>query len=214
MVRILNLIIQNNLNIKISFPNGIRGDILDDELILLLKKAGAYMITFAVETASPRLQKLIRKNLDLKKTVAAIKTTHKAGLITRGFFMVGFPTETEDEVKRTLRLAKNLPLTTFSVFSVIPFKGTALYSFAMKNTNSKGRQILREPVPTYFSPKTFYSETTGIGLRKHILFAYFMFFTPFRLIRYFFKIPRKKLYLRLLTGMLKMGFTKKANDPI
>jgi radical SAM superfamily enzyme YgiQ (UPF0313 family) len=212
VIEICTLIIRKNLNIKISFPNGLRGDMLDDDLILILKQAGAYMITFAIETASPRVQTLIRKHLDIGKVIHAISFAHKLGLITRGFFMIGFPTETEDEIKKTLRLANHLPLTTFSIFSVIPFKGTSLYDLAMKTTTNKGRKMLEDPAATYFSPKTYYTEETGINLRRYILFSYFTFFTPYRLIRYFIKIPRKGLYLRLLTGLLRIGFTHRKDE--
>lgn len=206
---ICDLIIRQNLHIKVSFPNGLRGDMLDDDLIHTLKRAGVYMITFAIETASPRIQRLIRKNLDIDKVIKAISCAHNAGLITRGFFMIGFPTETEDDIKKTLRLAVRLPLTTFSIFSVIPFKGTTLFNLALKNTNYNGRKLLEDPAVTYFSPKTYFTETTGINLRQYILFTYFSFFTPFRLIRYFIKIPRKNLYLKLLTGLLKIGFSNR-----
>lgn len=212
MMKICDLIVRRGLNIRLSFPNAIRSDMLDDEMILKLKEAGAYMITFAIETASPRLQKLIRKNLDLDKAVRAIDFASRIGLITRGFFMIGFPTETEDEIKQTLRLACRLPLTTLSIFSVVPFKGTELHDLARKQTSRRGRIRLANPDPSYFAPNTFYTDETGISLRRHILFTYVRFFTPLRLVRYFLKIPRKALYLRLLGGLLKTGFIIKKNE--
>ncbi len=211
---ICDLIIRRNLKIKMSFPNAIRGDMLDDEMIEKLRQAGAYMITFAIETASPRLQKLIRKNLDIGKTVHAIRFASRIGLITRGFFMVGFPTETKGEIRETLTLARNLPLTTMSVFSVVPFKGTVLHELAMKSTSPRGRLRLAQPDPSYFAPRTFYTDETGISLRRHILAAYVLFFTPLRLVRYFIKIPRKGLYLRHVAGLLKTGFITKKNNPL
>ena len=212
MMKICDLIVRRGLNIRLSFPNAIRSDMLDDEMILKLKEAGAYMITFAIETASPKLQKLIRKNLDLAKAVRAIDFASRIGLITRGFFMIGFPTETEDEIKNTLRLACRLPLTTLSIFSVVPFKGTELHDLAQKATSPRGRLRLANPDPSYFAPNTFYTDETGISLRRHILLAYFRFFTPVRLVRYFLKIPRKALYLRLLGGLLKTGFIIQKNE--
>lgn len=212
VMAICDLIIRKNLNIKISFPNAIRGDMMDDEMILKLKQAGAYMITFAIETASSRLQKMIRKNLDIEKTIKAIRFANSIGLITRGFFMIGFPTETEDEIKKTIRLPHHLPLTTFSLFSVIPFKGTDLHELAREKTNAKGRLRLSQPDPTYFAPRTYYTDETGISLRKYILIAYFLFFTPLRILRYYIKIPRKALYLRQIMGILKMGFITRKND--
>jgi radical SAM superfamily enzyme YgiQ (UPF0313 family) len=203
---ICDLIAERHLKIRISFPNGVRGDMMDDELILKLKKAGAYMMTFAVETVSPRLQKLIRKNLDIEKTVKAIRFASKEGLITRGFFMVGFPTETFDEIKDTVRFPHHLPLSTISIFSVVPFKGTQLHELARSTMDRSVHERLAEPDPTYFAPRTYYSEATGISLRHQILMAYFLFFTPWRLLKYFMKIPRKDLYLKHIADILYMGF--------
>ncbi|MBU1172423.1 MAG: B12-binding domain-containing radical SAM protein [Proteobacteria bacterium] len=204
---ICDLIIDRKLKIKISFPNAIRGDMADDEMILKLKQAGAYMITFAIETASPRLQTYIQKNLNIDKTIRAIRFANSIGLITRAYFMIGFPTETIDEIKRTIRLPARLPLTTISFFSVIPFKGTVLYTMARKNISERGRHRLDQPHASFFAPTTYYSDVTGIHLRKYILISYFMFFTPLRLFRYFLKIPRKILYLKQVRLILQMGFS-------
>lgn len=204
--KICDLIIQRKLKFRFCFPNAIRGDMADDEMIYKLKEAGAYMITFAIETASKRLQKLIRKNLDIDKTIQAIRAANRCGILTRAYFMIGFPTETEDELKKTIRLPSHLPLTTISFFSVIPFKGTALYDLAHKHSNHTGRRLLEQPSHTYHTSSTYYSATTGISLGKYLFYCYFMFFTPWRLARYFIKLPRKALYMRQVLGILKIGF--------
>ncbi|WP_459925777.1 B12-binding domain-containing radical SAM protein [Desulfatiferula olefinivorans] len=201
-----DLIIARNLSVKICFPNAIRGDMADDAMIQKLKEAGAYMITFALETASPRLQTYIRKHLDIDKTIRAIRFADRIGLITRAYFMIGFPTETIDEIKATIRLPARLPLSTLSLFSVIPFKGTALYDMARKTVHGKARLRLAQPDPTFFAPSTYYTDATGISLRRYILICYFLFFTPARLFRYFLKIPQKALYLRQLGHLLRIGF--------
>jgi anaerobic magnesium-protoporphyrin IX monomethyl ester cyclase len=59
--RICDEIVARGIQVKIAFPNGLRGDRMDRELIHKLKSAGCYSITYAVETASPRLQKLMKK---------------------------------------------------------------------------------------------------------------------------------------------------------
>jgi hypothetical protein len=61
------LVIKNKLDIRLLFPNGLRGDILTSDYIDLMSEAGVIQISLALETASPRLQKLIGKNLDIDK---------------------------------------------------------------------------------------------------------------------------------------------------
>ncbi|MCU0287682.1 MAG: condensation domain-containing protein, partial [Acidobacteria bacterium] len=65
--KVFELIIKNKLKIQIFFPNGLRGDIMTPEYIDLMVEAGTRGINLSLETASPRLQKLLMKNLHLDK---------------------------------------------------------------------------------------------------------------------------------------------------
>jgi anaerobic magnesium-protoporphyrin IX monomethyl ester cyclase len=128
--KICDLIVKSKMKITLSFPNAIRGDRVDEELIDKMKEAGTKFISIAVETASPRLQKLIQKNLNLEKTFKAIEYIAKADIITRGFFMLGFPTETVDELDQTIQYAKESSLLGATFFTVVYFPGTELYKLA------------------------------------------------------------------------------------
>lgn len=127
---ICDLIIDSDMNLTFSFPNGVRGDRMDEELIDKLTAAGTKFISYAIETASPRLQRLIKKNLNLKKIFKAIEHTARNGIATRGFFMLGFPTETEEEVIQTIEFAKASSLTGATFFTVVYFPGTGIYELA------------------------------------------------------------------------------------
>lgn len=209
VIDICNMIREKGLSIHISFPNGLRGDRLDDELIQYLKKTGTYMITFAIESASPDIQRLINKNLELDKVEKAIDTANRHGIITKSFFMVGFPWETRREILSTLNFAVRSRLTTLVIFVVTPFKGTRLYDIAGEFASPKAKPLLENPLSTYFSSRSYYTATTGIHLKPLILLTYFRFFTPVRLFRFFQKIPRKKLYLSHLKSVLSVLFIHK-----
>ena len=127
---ICDLIINSGMKVTLSFPNAIRGDRVDEELINKMAGAGTKFISYAVETASPRLQKLIKKNLNLDKVFRAIEYTTSVGIVTRGFFMIGFPTETEAEVIQTIEYAKASALCGATFFTVVYFPGTELYRMA------------------------------------------------------------------------------------
>lgn len=127
---ICDLLARSGMRLTLSFPNAIRGDRVDEELIDKMAAAGTKFISYAVETASPRLQKLIRKNLNLAKVEQAIAWTTNAGIVTRGFFMIGFPTETEAEVLQTIEFARSSMLCGATFFTVVYFPGTELYRLA------------------------------------------------------------------------------------
>ncbi len=127
---ICDLIVASGLRLTLSFPNGVRGDRMDEELIEKMARAGTRFMSYAVETASPRLQRLIRKNLDLERVRRAIELTTAAGIVTRGYFMIGFPGETEAEVLATIDYARRSALCGATFFTVVYYPGTELYRLA------------------------------------------------------------------------------------
>jgi radical SAM superfamily enzyme YgiQ (UPF0313 family) len=123
---ICRLIIRRKLDIHMQFPNGVRGDRFDEELVRLMKEAGAHYMAIAIETVSERYQKLIRKNLKIDKALQTIHWARKHDIEVCGFFMIGFPGETLEDVRRTVDFAVNAPLDTIFISLVSPFKGTVL----------------------------------------------------------------------------------------
>lgn len=113
--------------ISIAMPNGIRADRLDEEFIVKAKKAGCYRMMFAVESASPRIQKLAKRNLDIDKVRHMIDLADKNNIMSHGLFMIGFPTETEEEMEQTVQWAATSRLHTVNFFIVNPFEGTEIY---------------------------------------------------------------------------------------
>jgi radical SAM superfamily enzyme YgiQ (UPF0313 family) len=152
--RVLELcgkIVERGWDLSISFPNGVRGDILDRETIEALKDAGCYSMTFAVETTSQRLQKLLQKNLLIQKLVDNVRIASELKIITFGFFMIGFPTETREEMLDTLEFAEKSLIDFPRVFQVRPHPGTPLFDLAVKEGFDP--QKYQSGHYTYFSQK-------------------------------------------------------------
>ncbi len=168
--KICDMIARSDMKLTISFPNAIRGDRVDEELIDKMAAAGTKFISIAVETASARLQKLIRKNLNLGKVFKAIEYITKVGIVTRGFFMLGFPTETEQEALETIEYAKASDLCGATFFTVVYFPGTELYSLAQSlgYFNNEKFDVQRDYVDVGEGP--YYFELTKlIALKKRAI---------------------------------------------
>ena len=130
---ILNMIIKNELKLNLYFTSGLRGDLLDKELIDLMIQAGTIWITFGVETSNPRIMKLVNRKSNTEKLEEMIKYTCSKDIMTGIFFMVGFPTETYEEALETIEFVKGLKEITFPYFfGVKYFPGTELYNMAIK----------------------------------------------------------------------------------
>ena len=119
-------IIRRGLRIHLQFPNGVRGDRFDEELMALMKQAGTHYLAIAIETVSEKFQKLVRKNLKADRARDAVEWARKHGIEVSGFFMIGFPGETVEEVQTTLDFAVSAPFDSIFVSIVAPFKGTKL----------------------------------------------------------------------------------------
>jgi radical SAM superfamily enzyme YgiQ (UPF0313 family) len=115
------------LDLKIAFPNGVRGDRVDEALIAKGKAAGLYSIAFGIESASPRILNMIHKSLSLEQVSRAIDLADRYGIWSIGFFMLGFPGETRVEMEQTIDFAARSRLTTASLHSVIPLPATPLW---------------------------------------------------------------------------------------
>lgn len=119
-------IIKRKLRVHLQFPNGVRGDRFDEELMALMKEAGTHYLAIAIETVSEKFQKLVRKNLKADRARHAVEWAKKHGIEVSGFFMIGFPGETAEEVRATLDFAVHAPFDSIFVSLVAPFKGTKL----------------------------------------------------------------------------------------
>lgn len=134
--RLLRMIIDNGLKIQLFFPNGLRGDILHPEFIDLMVQAGTVNMALALETAVPRLQKLIGKNVNLpklKENIEYILEKHPH-VILELEIIHGFPTETEEEARMTLDFLKSLKWVHFPNLHILKiYPNTDMYKLAVAN---------------------------------------------------------------------------------
>lgn len=130
-MQVFDLLVRQDLDINLYFPNGIRGDIIDGPYIDKMVEAGTKYVSFAIETASERLQRAIRKHIKLAKLKDLIHYTCDKGIMVNGFFMFGMPSETEEEALLTLRYAEELDKLHFPyVFFARYYEGTEMHQQA------------------------------------------------------------------------------------
>ena len=101
LVEFCELVIEKKLSIRFHFPNGVRADLLTEEQLVLLKKAGLGIIFYAVETTDMMTQIKIKKKNRLDVINRILDISHRLDLYTGGFFMVGFPNETVWQMLKT-----------------------------------------------------------------------------------------------------------------
>jgi len=137
VLAICDLIAKRNLKLRINFPNAMRTDVLTEEVIDALVGAGLYHSAFALESGSPRIQQFMGKHLNIDKFLQGVQWATDRGVFAHGFTMLGFPTETAEDMQATLDVACNSRLHTATFFTVIPFPNTDLYAYVAKNAPDK-----------------------------------------------------------------------------
>ncbi|NMC06699.1 MAG: B12-binding domain-containing radical SAM protein, partial [Candidatus Lokiarchaeota archaeon] len=111
-----------------SAPNGVRVDTLDESLLRLMKKAGFYELTFAVESGSRQILRENGKSINLRTIIKNTLLARKAGILMNSYFMLGFPGETEATLEKTIRFSKALPVHYRTFFIVKPLPGSEIFS--------------------------------------------------------------------------------------
>lgn len=134
--KILDGIIESNLNITWDTPNGIRADTLNYDFLVKMKQSGCVLLILAIESGSQRvLDQVIRKDTNLEYNIKIAKFCHELSIPTDAFYIIGFPGETETELKMTVSLALELHRkykTQPSMFFATPLPGTSLSNLSLR----------------------------------------------------------------------------------
>lgn len=170
--RICDLITESKMDIALQFPNGLRADRIDEELMAKLKRAGTHSLALGIESAHLRVQKLIKKGLDLGKVDQAIRLAKEYNIKTYGFFMLGFPSESIEEINETIRFARRSQLDMAFFNIATPYPGTEMMAL-IKERGYDAFLDLQEidyRVPHFQTPEFTTQEIKWLQLKAYILF--------------------------------------------
>jgi len=120
-----------------------RVDLIDDEMLALLRRAGCKRIYYGIESGDEDVLRGLRKETTLPLVREVVAKTHARGIETFGYFMVGSPGETAATVEKSVRLAKDLKLDYAQFSKVTLMPGSDLYKMLLAE---RGRDFWREHV--------------------------------------------------------------------
>lgn len=109
--------------LKINFYSFARLEVgYTPEVLAKLYKAGARMFLWGYECESPRIMEMMNKGIDVEKRIGILTDSRSAGIWNNGLFIFGYPTETVEEIERTMAVIRNnrdiIPSCTLSNFSL------------------------------------------------------------------------------------------------
>jgi radical SAM superfamily enzyme YgiQ (UPF0313 family) len=128
---ILDGIVARKYRIAINLQNGVRADRLSESVVRKMKLAGVFKVGIGVESGDEAVLTSIKKRLSLDKVKEAVRMFRRQGILTSGFFIIGFPEDTRESIEKTIAFAIEADPTVANFSLLLPFPGTEMYA-AMK----------------------------------------------------------------------------------
>lgn len=140
--------------IKINWDCNGRINLLDEDLLNIMREAGCNSLKIGIESGSPRVLKLMKKVITVEQIKNQAKVLNRSGIHWTGYFIMGLPTETKEEIYATLRLMKEIKPDFASLSVYEPFPGTELFELGIR----LGLVVPKRNLKDFYglSPKYYY----------------------------------------------------------
>jgi len=125
---ILDEIKKRRIKLKFAFPNGLRVDQVDKEILQWLKNMGVYSIAFGVESGNQKILNQVEKGITLQQVEKAYSLAKSIGFETWAFFMLGLPGDTKQTINKTIKFAKKINPDVAKFHILKPFPGTKIFT--------------------------------------------------------------------------------------
>lgn len=177
--KIFNDIADVNADVLFQLYNGIRADMVDEELLRSMKRAKLWLMNVSPETGDAESAQLMKKEFDKETVKRIVNMSKDMGFFTYSNFMIGFPWETESHIKKTIDFAAELDTDMVQFARVIAFPKTELYEMC------KLKYRIEKDIGLFYSEPEFnISKLNNSTINKLIKEAYRKFyFKPQKLLR-------------------------------
>ncbi len=158
--RVSEVLRKKPVDVSVSMACGLNLKHLDDEVLEALKVIGVYEIPIAIESGSQDVLKKMNKPIQLKRIHEDIARIRRHGFPVIAYFLLGFPGETKEDLRKSISLALSLPLRRVHVNCFSPLPGSPIY----QQLSEQGRLPPLENLTLHF--ETFeHSFVEGLSVR-------------------------------------------------
>jgi len=173
-------------NLKFRWMAQVRADSLDDKTLALMKKAGCESLNFGVESASERILRILEKGETLSSIDKAIKLCKKYKILTVNYYMIGAPSETLSEIKKSIDFSFRTKPDVLQIAYFTAYEGSSFFE-----KNKKIFLSNKEQVSYHYSNNKFnFSNIKKNKLKKiyrNWYLAYYLIH-PFKSLRVIFNL--------------------------
>lgn len=119
---------------KLPFKVWIRVESINEEVLSTLRQAGCDTLLVGVESGSEKLRReVLNRRMTNDQIIKTFKLAHKLGFVTWSFNIIGFPGETKEMLKETIKINRIIEPNHVQTSIFYPFPGTDLYEFCKNN---------------------------------------------------------------------------------
>lgn len=130
-----------------------RSQFINEDIAKHLKETGCTMVGLGIESGNNQILKGANKQMTKEQNEQAVYTLNKAGIKTKGFFIIGLPHETKETARETIKFAKHLRLkglNSADFYPMTPFPGSDIN----KHPEKYGLTILTKDYSKYIQAGT------------------------------------------------------------
>ena len=130
--KIVEILKNKKLTGKVTFGCNARANLIDEEICQLLKEMNVTRVSMGLESGSEKmLAKLKGGNVSVNQNFRAVELCKKFGIIVKGSFIIGSPTETKEDIFKTIEFIEKSQLDGGGVFIATPYPGTDFWNYAL-----------------------------------------------------------------------------------
>ena len=154
---VCNAIIDSGLDLKWGCMSKI--GICDKEEYQLMFDAGCRWIEFGIESGAKSVLKRMKKGMNVERVPYEIACCQEIGIVTLCYIIVGFPDETEEELRETCDLLNRIKSTRVVCSYFNPLPGSEIYNKLV----SEGKFTPPDKLQAYINPPIFYSPKPNLS---------------------------------------------------
>ena len=118
--------------LDISWSASSRVNTFSREVGEAMHRAGAHTVYFGIESGSESTLRFIGKGITKRQAIDAVKAAKSAGLNALGSFVIGFPYETEEDIRKTIKFSNEVGVDLAQFTIATPYPGTRLWKMAVE----------------------------------------------------------------------------------
>ncbi len=209
-------IVENEISIEWGCEG--RVDSTCAQLFPAMAEAHCRTLMFGIESGSQKVLDRLKKEQTLAEVETAVDKAKAAGIqIVHGFFVVGNPDETEEDMRETFRFASKLRIDSFGFNRLCVYRGTPLWSEYVKrglvdDVADWYKYFKCSSIDPTVLPGEVIHRVRAEGMRRLIIYKFLHYpWQTFKLLRRFVRyMPLRDVLYLLVKPFLgdKKGFTK------